>query len=91
MKLLNTNVLLKEVIEESISPSGIILNSPQNTFKKGEIIEVGEGRYNEAINSFLEMAPKKGNHVLYKYGQDVTIEGQPYVLVEENNIIAILD
>lgn len=89
MKLvpLGDRVVLKPLAAEETTKSGIILPG-QNKEKpqQAEVVAVGPGTED------VKMEVKKGDQVIYsKYsGNEVKIEDQDYIIVKQNDILAII-
>ena len=86
-KVLAGKVLVKPQEAESKTASGIIIpDSAKEKPRQGTIILVGAPKKDE------EMEVKKGDIVLYgKYsGQELTINGQDYLLISQTDILFIL-
>ncbi len=60
--------------------------------QEGVIVAVGEGRRSES-NELIPLSVKVGDKVLYrKYGgTEVNHEGKDYLLLSENDVLAIID
>ncbi len=84
-------VLIEEIeTVEDKTASGIIL--PQGTSdegtKKGKVVAVGEGR---VIDGKLQKpVVKKGDVVLYTWGDEIKVDGKKYILVGADNVTAII-
>ncbi len=92
IKPLGTKVLLKETEAEETTKGGIVL--PSNAKEKpfmAEVKEVGPGEFKDGKE--VKMAVKKGDKVLFrKYsGTEVKLEDEKYLLVEQDDILAILE
>ena len=91
IKPLGSRVLIKMKEGEEKTKSGIILSgAAQEKPQIAEIIEVGPG---EMIDGKLEpMNVKKGDNVIVsKYsGTEVKYEGEEYIIVKQNDILAIV-
>ena len=92
IKPLTNRVLIKMKEGEETTKSGIILagNSKEKP-QIAEVIEVGPG---EKIDGVLqEMYIKKGDKVIInKYsGTEVKYEGQEYLIVKQDDILAIVE
>jgi chaperonin GroES len=74
-------------------PSGIIIPDTIDKEKpeQGRVIAVGTGRRSDN-GDIIPMSVKVGDTVLFsKYGyDDVKVDGEEYLIVSENNILAIL-
>ncbi len=92
IKPLGNRVLIKMKKEEETTQSGIILTS--NAKEKpqvAEVIEIGPG---EKIDGKIqEMCVKKGDKVIIgKYaGTEVKYDGEEYLIVKEDDILAVVD
>ncbi len=56
--------------------------------KRGEVLAVGPGRYDE--ENLIPMTVKVGDTVLYSWGDTVKIGEEEFVMVSESNIIGII-
>lgn len=71
-----------------IIPSTVSSEKMTNT-KKGTVIAVGSGRMNEAgVRIPLEI--KKGDTILFQWGDEVILEGITYHVVREDSVLAII-
>ncbi len=85
-KVLAGKVLVKPEEAESKTASGIIIpDSAKEKPRQGKIVLVGAPKKDE------EMEVKKGDIVLYgKYsGQELTIDGDEYLLISQSDILFI--
>jgi chaperonin GroES len=86
-KILAGKVLVKPNEAEAKTASGIIIpDSAKEKPRQGKVMLVGAAKKDE------EMEVKKGDEVLYgKYsGQELTINGEDYLLVSQSDILFIL-
>ena len=92
IKPLSDRVLIKMKEAEETTKSGIILAaSSKEKPQIAEVIEVGPG---EKIDGKLqEMCVKRGDKVIVsKYaGTEVKYEGVDYIIVKQDDILAIVD
>ena len=92
IKPLGSRVLIKMKEGEEKTKSGIILSgAAQEKPQIAEIIEVGPG---EMVDGKLEpMNIKKGDNVIVsKYsGTEVKYEGEEYIIVKQDDILAIVE
>ncbi len=87
---LGDNVLVKPAEAEEKTASGIVLpDSAKEKTKKGEVIAVGTGKYIDGNLKPLEV--KKGDTVLYSWGEELKIDGEEYVMVSEGSIQAVIE
>lgn len=92
IKPLSNRVLVKMEESEETTKSGIILsNSSKEKTQIAKVIEVGPG---EKIEGELEeMYVKKGDRVIVsKYaGTEVKYENEEYLIVKQDDILAIVE
>ena len=92
IKPLSNRVLIKMKEKEETTKSGIILSgASQEKPQIAEVIEVGPG---EKIEGKVQaMYVKKGDKVIVsKYaGTEVKFEGQEYIIVKQDDILAIVE
>ncbi len=92
IKPLGSRVLIKMKESEETTKSGIILASAAKEKPQiAEVIEVGPGEKVE--DKLEEMQVKKGDNVIVsKYaGTEVKYEGEEYIIVKQDDILAIVD
>ena len=94
MKLvpLSDRVVLKQCEAEETTKSGIILtSSAQEKPQEAEVIAVGHGGVVDGKEVVMQV--KVGDKVIYsKYaGTDVELEGEKYIIVKQNDILAIVE
>ena len=93
LKPLGDKVVVQLTEQEDKTASGIYLpDSAKKKPQEGKVIAVGSGRVldNGERNT---MTVKVGDRVLFsKYGgNEVTIEGQDYTILDEDQVYAVLD
>ena len=91
IKPLSDRVLVKMKESEETTKSGIILASTaKEKPQMAEVIEVGPGRMIEGKRE--EMEVKKGDIVVVsKYaGTEVKYEGEEYIILREDDILAVI-
>ena len=92
IKPLADRVLIKMKEGEETTKSGIILaGNAQEKPQIAEVIEVGPGK--TVDGKLEEMCVKKGNNVIVsKYaGTEVKYEGIEYLIVKQDDILAIVE
>ena len=92
IKPLQDRVVIKMVENEETTKSGIILSSGAKEKPQiAEIIEVGPG--GEIDGKPIKMYVKKGDRVIVsKYaGKEVKIDGEDYIIVKQDDILAIVE
>lgn len=93
IKPLANHLFIEPIEAETMTKSGIYI--PETTESKpttGKIVALGEGKINEK-GERIPMSVKIGDTVLYKkYGlSEVEIEGEKYMVGDEDDILAILE
>ena len=94
MKLvpLGERVVLKQVEAEETTKSGLILTtSAQEKPQEAEVIAVGPGGMVDGKEVTMQVKP--GDKVIYsKYaGNEVKLEGEEYIIVRQNDILAVVE
>lgn len=92
IKPLGARVLLKQEEMEETTKSGIVL--PSNAKEKpswGTVVEVGPGEMKDGHE--IKVTVKKGDRVIYsKYaGTEVKLDEETYLLVGQNDLLAVVD
>jgi chaperonin GroES len=92
LKPLHDRVVIKRMEEEKVSAGGIVI--PDSATEKpirGEIVAVGEGKPLDN-GSVRALKVKAGDKVLFgKYaGTEVKVDGTEYLVVREDDILAVL-
>jgi len=90
---LHDQVIVQRLEEEERTKGGIII--PDTAKEKpieGKVIAVGTGR-NKKDGTKIPLEVKKGNRVLYaKYaGTEVKMDGEEYLIMKEEDILAIIE
>jgi len=90
---LHDRLIIQRLEEEEKTKGGIII--PDTAKEKpieGKVIAVGAGRIKKD-GTKIPLEVKKGNRVLYaKYGgTEVKIDGEEYLIMKEDDILAIIE
>ena len=93
MKLvpLGDRVVLKQLIAEETTKSGIVLlGQSKEKPQQAEVIAVGPGGVVDGKE--VKMEVKEGDNVIYsKYsGTEVKIDDEEYIIVKQNDILAVI-
>ena len=94
IKPLGNRVLIKMKEGEEKTKSGIILSgSAQEKPQIAEVIEVGPGELLKESNERSKMEVKKGDNIIISEyaGTKVKFEGQEYIIVKQDDILAIVE
>ena len=92
IKPLADRVVVKPLEQESKTKSGIIIpDTAKEKSHRGEIIAIGQGRYDDG--KLIPLAVKLGDKVLYKeYGGDeFKLDGVEVIILKEEDIIAVIE
>ena len=91
VKPMADRILVRRLDEPEVKQGGIIIpDTAKEKPQQGEVIAVGPGRYEDGKRVPLDV--KKGDKVLMgKYsGSDVKIDGKDYIIIREEEILAIV-
>jgi len=90
---LNDKVVVKRLEAEERTAGGILLpDTAREKPKQGKVLAVGEGRRLENGNRAPAVV-KVNDRVLFSSyaGNEVTIDGEEYLLMSEEDILAVVD
>lgn len=92
LKPMAGKALIKPIKEEKMTKSGIVLPDTveKDELEQGEVVAVGEGKIDHGQRVTPQV--KVGDRViLKKYGPDkVKIEGEEYLIADEDDVVGIL-
>ena len=92
LKPLSDRVIITQDEAEETTASGLILTSnSKEKPQRGVVIAVGEGKRADD-GSLIPMPVAEGDKIVYgKYaGQEITVEGQDYIILRADDIIAVV-
>ncbi len=92
LKPLGDKVVLKQMVEEETTKSGIVLpGAAKEKPQQAEVIAVGPGGVIDGKEVVMQV--KVGDKVIYsKYsGTEVKLDGVEYIVVKQNDIVAIVE
>ena len=92
IKPLNNRIIVERTNPEEVTSSGLIIpDTAKEKPQQGKIVAVGPGARNKD-GERMAMDVKEGDTVLFaKYGgTDVTIEGKEYLVLREDDIMAVV-
>ena len=92
IKPLEDRIVVKPAEAEDVRKGGIIIpDTAKERPQKGEVMAVGPGRIGDD-GKRIPVDVKKGAHILFgKYsGTEVKIDDQEYLIMRENDILAVL-
>ncbi|GIK52234.1 MAG: co-chaperone GroES [Planctomycetaceae bacterium] len=90
---LNDKILIERSKAEEKTKGGIILpDGAKEKPKEGVIVAVGDGRFTDS-GERVPFQVKKGDRVLFKSysGTDVKLDGKEYILMSEEDILAVIE
>lgn len=90
---LNDKILVKRVEAEDKTAGGIVLpDNAKEKPKQGKVIAVGSGKVLEN-GERAAFQVKNGNRVLFTSyaGSEVTVDGDEFLLMTEDDILAVID
>jgi chaperonin GroES len=95
MKLrpLHDRVIVQRIEEENRTPGGIIIpDTAKEKPQQGKVVAVGKGKILDNGKE-IPLNVKEGDRILFsKYaGTEVKIEGQEYLIMREDDILAIVE
>ena len=94
IKPLYDNVLIELKASDTTTPSGIVIPDSANKEKpmEGKVLAVGKGKRNDAGVAVV-LTVRVGDTVLFKKwgGTEVKLDGKEYLLIKEEDILAILE
>ena len=91
LKPLGDRLIVRAIEEEETTASGLVLpDTAKEKPQRGEVIAVGDGRYDEDGEKRIPLDVAEGDEVLYsKYGgTDITIEGEELLVLRESDVLA---
>ncbi|ADL69596.1 MULTISPECIES: co-chaperone GroES [Thermoanaerobacterium] len=92
LKPLGDRVVVKVTEAEEVTKGGIVLpGTAKEKPQQGEVLAVGSGEYIDGKRVELEV--KVGDKVIFsKYaGTEVKLDGEEYLLLRQNDILAIVE
>jgi len=90
---LQDRILLRRVEEEETTAGGIIIpDTAKEKPQEGQVIAAGPGKMRDDGN-VTPLDVSKGDRVLFgKYaGTDVTLDGEEYVILREEDVLAVIE
>ena len=88
---LHDKILVKPIDTPQTTKGGIVIpDTVKEKPQEGKVVAVGKGRTSEK-GKVVPLEVKKGDTVLYsKYGgTEINIEGEEYLILDENDVLAI--
>jgi chaperonin GroES len=94
LKPLGDRLIVRAIEDEETTASGLVLpDTAKEKPQKGEVIAVGEGRWDEDGEKRIPLDVKEGDTVLYsKYGgTEIKVDGEELLVLRESDVLAKLD
>ena len=90
---LQDRILVKRLAEEEKTKGGIIIpDTAKEKPAEGKVVSVGNGKLNDD-GKRIPLEIKKGDSILFgKYsGTEVTVDGQEYLIMREDDILGVIE
>ena len=90
---LNDKIVVKRLEAEEKTSGGIVLpDSAKEKPKQGKVLSLGDGKLMDS-GARAAFQVKEGDRVLFTSyaGNEVTIDGEEYLIMTEDDILAIVD
>jgi chaperonin GroES len=91
LKPLGDRLIVRAIEEEATTASGIVLpDTAKEKPQRGEVIAVGDGRYDDDGEKRIPVDVTAGDTVLYsKYGgTEITVDGEDLLVLRESDVLA---
>lgn len=93
LKPLGDRIIVKALAAEEVTPGGIVLpDTAKEKPLEGEVIAVGPGALNDT-GKRIPIDVKVGDKIIYgKYaGTEVKVDGEEYIILRQEDVLAILE
>ena len=94
LKPLGDRLIVRALEEEMTTASGIVLpDTAKEKPQRGEVIAVGDGRYDDEGEKRIPLDVKEGDKVLYsKYGgTEIKVDGEDLLVLRESDVLAKIE
>ena len=91
LKPLGDRLIARAIEEEETTASGIVLpDTAKEKPQKGEVIAVGDGKYDEDGEKRIPLDVEVGDQILYsKYGgTEIKVDGEELLVLRESDVLA---
>ncbi len=91
LKPLGDRLIVRAIEEEATTASGIVLpDTAKEKPQRGEVVAVGDGRYDDDGEKRIPVDVSAGDTVLYsKYGgTEITVDGEDLLVLRESDVLA---
>ena len=93
IKPLDDRLMVEQCEAEEVTAGGIVLpDAAQEKPQRGKVVAAGPGKMLDSGNRG-KLSVKVGDEVFYgKYaGTDVEVNGTPYVILKESDVLAVIE
>ena len=93
IKPLEDRIVIKALEAEQTTASGLVIpDTAKEKPQEGEVLAVGQGRWNENGTERIPLDVAVGDHVIYsKYGgTEVKHGGQEYLILSARDVLAVV-
>jgi chaperonin GroES len=94
LKPLGDRLIVRAVEEEATTASGLVLpDTAKEKPQKGEVVAVGDGRFDEDGDKRIPLDVTAGDTVLYsKYGgTEISFDGEDLLVLRESDVLAKIE
>ena len=94
IKPLEDRIVVKPLDAEQTTASGLVIpDTAKEKPQEGEVLAVGQGRFDDKGEKRIPLDVKVGDTVLYsKYGgTEVKYSGQEYLILSARDVLAIIE
>lgn len=94
LKPLEDRIVVKPGDAEETTASGLVIpDTAKEKPQQGEVLAVGEGRWDDAGDKRIPVDIKVGDTVVYsKYGgTEITVDGQDVLILNARDVLAIVE
>ena len=91
---LHDKILVQRDEAQTMTDAGIVLpESSKDKPKTGVVLAVGDGKLNTETGDRIPMGISKGDRVIFSSysGTDITLDGEDYLIMSADEVLAILD
>jgi chaperonin GroES len=91
LKPLGDRLIVRALEEEETTTSGLVIpDTAKEKPQKGEVVAVGDGRWDEEGEKRIPLDVSEGDEVLYsKYGgTEVKVDGEDLLVLRESDVLA---
>ena len=94
LKPLGDRLIVRAIEEEEKTASGLVLpDTAKEKPQKGEVLAVGDGRFDEDGEKRIPLDVSTGDTVLYsKYGgTEIKVDGEDLLVLRESDVLAKIE